>query len=121
MLDASQMPEDNADLAKIVIDCDRLPDDDPSSCPVSLDELLRYLVLEVPDGDALTQGDLAFCRTADVAGTHYWIWAFDEPDGEASYATVARSPNGNITLGYEANYYALTPEQYLLGDYHEVF
>ena len=74
----------------------------------------------VPGGDALREGDLSFVRTADVEGTKYWIWSFTEPDGESAYATVAVSSSGS-TLGYDANTYDLSPEQFILGDYHQVF
>lgn len=52
----------------------------------------------------------------------YWIERFHEPDGGASaYATVSVDANGSATLGYETDYYGLPPEQYVLGEHHQVF
>lgn len=39
----------------------------------------------------------------------------------AAYATVAVEPDGTQTVDYETDYYGLTPEQFILGDYHRVF
>ena len=121
VLRAEQMPEDNAALAEIAVEFAPLPENSAGSCPVSINELLRYLADEVPDGDALTEADLRFLRTADVEATRYWIWSFDEPDGDPAYVTVSVSPRGATTLCYDTNYYRLTPEQFILGDYHRVF
>ena len=121
VLPAEEMPDDNADLAVVAVDFERLADDDPTSCPVSLGELLEYLAMEVPDGEALTESSLRFLRTAEVGGTQYWIWSFEEPEGAKAYATVSVSPEGSATLGYDADYYGLSPEQFILGDYHQVF
>ena len=122
MLSAGDMPDDNADLATVDVSFPRLPDDSASSCPVPIQNLLEYLADEVPGGEQLNASDLTFLRTADVEGTGYWIWRFKEPDGgDAAYATVSVDDTGASTLGYEADYYGLSPEQFILGDYHEVF
>ncbi|HWJ63653.1 MAG TPA: hypothetical protein VNS19_16890 [Acidimicrobiales bacterium] len=122
MIRADEMPDDNADLVHVAIDFPRLPDDTAASCRVPLHEILDHLADEVPDGDELTAGDLEFLRTADVEGTGYWIWRFDEPgdDGEPAYLTVA-DDGTTTTVGYETDYYGLSPEQFILGDHHQVF
>lgn len=84
-------------------------------------DLLRYLRDEVPEGAVLIPSDLAFLRTALVDQRRYWIWRFNEPAGESAYATVSATPGGVATVGYGDNYYGLTPEQFILGDYHQVF
>lgn len=120
VLSAEEVPEDNAELASVDVDFARLPDDSAASCPVPISEVLRYLADEVPA--ALSEADLTFRRTAVVEGTRYWVWSFTEPDGgSAAYVTVSMSPAGATTLGYEDDYYGLSPEQYVLGDYHNVF
>ena len=121
VLSAEEMPDDNVDIALIQVDFPRLDDDSATSCPVAAAALIDYLTDEVPNGDRLTEGDLQFQRTADAEGVRYWIWAFDEPDGDLAYVTVSVSPSGASTIGYDANFYALTPEEFILGDYHEVF
>ena len=116
------MPDDNADLARVSVEFERLTPDSPSGCPVPPQDLLDYLADEVPDGELLTAADLTFVRTAKVADADYWVWRFREPgpDGKDAYATVSASA-GEVITGYEANYYGLTPEQFVLGDYHQVF
>ena len=116
------MPDDNADLADVEVYFPRLTPDSADGCPVSLSELLAYLTDEVPDGESLTEGELTFVRTARVADAEYWVWAFREPgpQGEDAFVTVSRS-GAQVTLGYEANYYDLSAEQFVLGDYHQVF
>lgn len=116
------MPDDNADLASIAVEFDRLTPDTAESSPLSSTEILRYLADEVPGGEGLSAHDLRFVRSAQIADRSYWIWSFREPDGGSSaYVTVALGQGDQTTLGYETNYYDLSPEQFLLGDYHDVF
>lgn len=122
VLSSDEMPEDNADLASIPIDFPRLAEDSPSGCPVPLTKLLAYLGSEVPGGDRLSASDLVFARTALVSETRYWIWRFNEPDGgDPAYVTVSVQLGVAATLGYGNNCYNLSPEQFILGDYHQVF
>lgn len=83
--------------------------------------MVECLRLESPDGDSIDTGGLSFLRTAQVADKRYWIWALQEADGSRCYVTVAISPEGRSCIGYEENYYELTPEQFMLGDDHQVF
>lgn len=116
------MPDDNAALANVQVEFPALRDDSADSSPTSVPALLDYLADEVPDGDRLTERDLTFVRTAQVADAEYWLWRFREPgpDGEDAFVTVSRR-GGQVCVGYGTDYYGLTPEQYILGDYHEVF
>lgn len=116
------MPEDNADLAKVDVEFERLVPDNSEGCPAPMTRLLSYLADEVPGGEDLGPEDLSFVRTARVEDHDYWLWRFREPgpDGDDAYLTVSRV-RGQVAVGYEANFYRLTPEQYLLGDYHHAF
>ncbi len=116
-----EMPEDNAELARLVVDFSRLADDTFDSCPVSMEDILDYLHLESPDGDGIEEKDLVFLRTAQVAEKAYWIWKFTESDGVECYVTVSATSQGETCIGYEQNAYGLTTEQYMLGDYYNVF
>lgn len=119
---ADDLPADNADLAKVQIDFPRLSDDSPVSSPVPVDDILQYLADEAPGGEMLTAADLVFLRTAQVEATRYWIWRFVEPDGgEPAYVTVSESADGSGGVGYDANSYGLSPEQFILGDYRDAF
>lgn len=121
MISYDDMPDENAELAHIAVSFPRLEPDSLQSCPVELNRILNYLSLEVPNGDCLQPDDLEFLRTADVEGTAYWIWRFLEPKGDQAYAVVSHRPDGVVTVGYDTNYYGLSPEQFILGDYHNVF
>jgi len=115
------MPEDNAELANVVIEFPLLQPNTAESCPIPIADVVDYLRLESPDGETVHPGQLRFLRTAQVADQRYWIWAFQESDDSACYATVSVSPDGSTCTGYDENYYGLTPEQFMLGDYHQVF
>jgi hypothetical protein len=115
------MPDDNAELANVEIQFQRLQPDTPDSCPVPLDDVVAYLRLESPDYESVEASQLTFLRTALLADHRYWIWSFQESDGSDCFVTVSQSPDGTTCTGYEENYYGLTPEQFMLGDYHQVF
>ena len=118
MISYEDMPEDNADIAKIEIDFPRLPDDTAASCPCPVHEIIDYLHLE---GETVTANDLEFIRTAQVEDHRYWIWRFRDEDGEECYVTVWFRSDRTQCVGYNDNYYGLTPEQFILADYHDVF
>lgn len=121
MISFEEMPEDNAELASIAIEFPRLQPDSAESCPVSLADVVAYLRLESPDYESVQANQLRFLRTALVADHRYWIWSFRESDGTECFVTVSESPDGTTCTGYEEDYYGLTPEQFMLGDYHNVF
>lgn len=121
MIPIEDMPDDNKDLARVRVEFPALTPDTPESCPVPLVDIVEYLRLESPDGENVHAEQLQFLRTANVADHRYWIWSFQETDGSACYATVSEAPDGSTCIAYEENYYGLTPEQYILGDYHQVF
>ena len=113
MLSFEEMPENNADLAKIKVEFSHVPLADVAD-PTEIEPyLLAYLELEGYKPD----GDLKFLRTALVEETVYWIWSFITGN-EAAYAVATQDPEENRTLGGDTNDYNLTPEQYILADYH---
>jgi hypothetical protein len=97
VLSAEQTPQDNTELAALDVDFSQFADDSPNACPVVLGDLLDHLADEVPGGEALSEMDLAFVRTAQVEDTRYWICSFIEPDGgEPAFATIALGPDGSV-------------------------
>jgi hypothetical protein len=104
-----------------VIDFPLLQPNDAESCPLPMETILDYLNEESSDGDGIQAGQLNFLRTALVAEKRYWIWSFQDSDGSDCFVTASWSPNGNAEIGYDENDYDLTPEQFMLGDYHDVF
>lgn len=121
MIPIEDMPEDNEELANLAVQFPSLSAETPDSCPVPLSDIVEYLRAESADGEAVQAGQLRFLRTAGVADHRYWIWSFKEEDGTVCYVTVSEAPDGSTCVGYEENAYGLTPEQYMLGDYHNVF
>ncbi len=121
MIPLEEMPADNADLANLDIRFPCLQPDTADTCPVSLDDLISYLRRESSDYESVTTSQLQFLRTAQVADHRYWIWSFRESDGSDCFATASQAPDGTTCLGYDENHYGLTPEQFMLGDYHQVF
>ena len=92
MLTFDEMPDDNAQARGDRNRNPPPPPDSPSSTPVAIDDVLRYLGAEAPGGRRLTAEDLLFIRTAEVADRDFWIWSFNEPDGGApAYVTVFRA------------------------------
>jgi len=85
-----------------------------------MDELLAYFSRESPDRSAITRERLKFLRTAKVQEREYWIWSYTQSDNSHAYVTVSKSP-GRIDIGYAPDFYRLSPEQFMLGDYHGVF
>lgn len=116
MLSYDEMPEDNAELANIEIDFPHVPFSEVSEPNEIEPYLVDYLKVEgfPPDGK------VQFIRTALVEDTVYWIWVLSS-GGEKVYATATQDRDGNTGLGCDTDYYGLTPEQYILGDYHECF
>jgi hypothetical protein len=121
MIPYDQMPEDNRDLAKLDVTFPFLDDNLEKACPESINTIVEYLRLESPDFHRVVPDQLTFCRTAQVAERKYWIWTFVESDGTDCYVTVSQDEDGSTCIGYEQNYGAWTPEQFMLGDYHDVF
>lgn len=121
MIPYEEMPEDNADLVDVVVDFPLLQPNTAESCPLPMDAILDYLNDESPDGEEIQAEDLKFVRTALLDEKHYWIWTFQDTEGADCYVTASWSPNGDAEIGYEENEYDLTPEQFMLGDYYDVF
>ena len=115
MLSFEEMPDDNEDLAKININFPPIPNTESVDPNIFMPEMLEYLELEgfKPDGE------LKYLRTALVEETSFWIWEFTS-DNEKCYATVDKKENA-ICYGCDTDYFGLTPEQFILGTYHQCF
>ena len=114
MLTYDEMPEDNADLAKITVEFPHVPLSEVSDPKEIESYLLDYLDRE----GYKPHGPLQFLRTALVEDTVYWIWAF-VTDSENAYAVATQDADGRTSVGCDTNDFGLTPEQYVLADYHK--
>jgi hypothetical protein len=121
MIPYQDMPENNREIAKLEVSFPNLESNTPASCPVQVSEILEYLNDEAPSDDSISEKDLKFIRTAQVAESEYWIWEFQDSEGTKYYVTVSRSPQGSTEISYDENFYSLTPKQFILGTYHNVF
>ena len=65
-------PRTREGVAKLAVDFPRLVPDSPKGCPASIKEIRRY----VSDEWKLPEFDLAFGRSANVAGVRFWVWTF---------------------------------------------
>ena len=95
-----------------------LPENSPSSCPVSAGELLRYVRSNAEGARHVRLDQLVFVRTAQVQECRYWLWRFPAA-GLASYALVMQDAEGpwlscHQSLGGQA------PEDVLIADYRTV-
>jgi hypothetical protein len=108
-------------LAALEVEFPRLADDPLAGCPRGPYQVLEYLAAEVPEGESLTweRSDVRSHRPG--GGNGVLDLAVQRPTGDTAHATVAIGPDGTQTIGYEADCYGLSPEQYILGDYHQVF
>lgn len=108
-----EMPDDNAELANLDIDFPKV-----SFNKVSEPEEIEPHLLDYLDREGYKPDDgLQFIRTAQVFEQTYWIWSF-VTDGEEAYATATQDEEGDTGLGCDTNDYKLSPEQYILADYH---
>jgi hypothetical protein len=121
MIPCEDMPEDNQDLANTDVSFPYLRDNSPASCPVKIEKILEYLELEGESVEFIKKEGLKFIRTAQVAKEKYCIWEFFDSENKKCYVTVSKSRWGRPCISYDEDYYGLTPEQFILGDYHNVF
>ena len=114
MLTYDEMPDDNVELAKIAVEFPHVPLSEVSDPKEIEPYLIDYLKREGYTADA----PLQFLRTALVENTVYWIWGFST-DGENAYAVATQDADGHTSVGCDTNDFGLTPEQYMLADYHK--
>lgn len=118
MLNFEDLPDDNAELAGLSVSFPTLKDNSFTSCPVSLKEIAAYVARE--SGEVVNAEQLKFVRTARVADHDYWLWTLTESDGQRAYVSVSRAGPA-VQVGYSPDTYGLTAEQFMLGDYYDVF
>lgn len=109
----------SSELASIHPEFLRLLDDRAASCPISMDEILEYLRLEMDD--SCPQADeLEFVRTARVKNDTCWLWRFEDQVKGDACVTVWLYADGRSCIGYRSNTDGLTPEQYIYGEYNQL-
>ena len=112
------MPDDNEDIAKFDIAFPLLDEIQTNRHPEFVEPLLEYLHNE---GETIGSCDLHFIKAVQVKDRKYWIWEFRDEDGDHNYALASEFSNGASWLNYDLNWDKLSPDQFILGDYHQVF
>ncbi len=92
-----------------------LPENSPASCPVSAQELLRYVRSNAEGARHVRLDQLVFVRTARIAGCGYWLWRFPAA-GLASYALVMEDAEGPWLTCHQS-LAGMAPEEVLIADY----
>ncbi len=82
-------------------------------------KLLDYLKSE--GEEQINKDDLTFICTAKVADEKYWVWEFSDSENKKCYVTVSQKPGGCTYISYDEDHCGLSPEQFILGMYHNVF
>lgn len=104
-------------VAGLSIDYPALPMDTPSSCPLPVQAVSEYLSSA---GEETCSSNLKFLRSALVDTHKYWIWRFDDQGGDECFAVVVVEPDETVSIGYLYNWFDLTPEQLIYGDFHGI-
>jgi hypothetical protein len=112
------MPDDNEDLIKLDIAFPYLDEIQIKRNPNFIQDLLEYLHLE---GETVSSDGLNFIKAVKVKEQKYWIWEFSDKDREHCYAVVGEDTSGVLSFSYDLDWYHLTPDQFILGEYHNVF
>jgi len=92
-----------------------LPENSSASCPVSVQELLRYVRSNAEGARHVRIDQLVFLRTARIADCDYWLWRFPAA-GLASYALVMLDAEGPWLTCHQS-LGGMAPEDVLIADY----
>jgi hypothetical protein len=95
-----------------------LPENSPTSCPVTAQEILRYVRSNAEGARHVRLDQLVFVRTALVGECRYWMWRFPTP-GLASHALVMLDAEGPWLSCRQAPG-VQAPEDILIADYQTV-
>jgi hypothetical protein len=92
-----------------------LPENSPSSCPVSVQELLRYVRSNAEGARHVRVDQLVFVRTAQIEDCGYWLWRFPAAS-LVSYALVMLDAEGPWMTCHQS-LGGMAPEDVLIADY----
>jgi len=95
-----------------------LPENSPASCPVTTQEILRYVRSNAEGARHVRLDQLVFVRTAQVGECRYWLWRFPTA-GLASHALVMQDAEGPW-LSCRQGPGVQAPEDILIADYRTV-
>jgi hypothetical protein len=82
MISREQLPDDPLEWKGIDVSFPRLGADTEESSPRPRPEVFDYICRESADSDQAKEERLKFLRTAQVGEAQYWLWSYEEEDGE---------------------------------------
>jgi hypothetical protein len=112
------MPDDNEDIAKFNIAFPLLDEIQTKRYREFVEPLIDYLHDEE---ETIESDDLNFIKAVQVKDRKYWIWEFRDQDDDLCYVVASEDSYGTLRLCYDQNWYNLSPDQFIIGDYHNVF
>ena len=118
MIPRDKLGEDPLAWKDITVTFVRLARDSEDSCPRSREEIIAYVRTESADLDAAEETRLNFVRTAQVSDAEYWLWSYEEKDGELCYVALRKKTNSEYLSLSSAS--GLSPELYLLAHYYDM-
>ena len=118
MISRENLPDDAADWNRIPVFFSRLTEDTPSSCPYSPEELFQYVQTESSDTSLASKDRFMFLRTAQLGDAQFWLWSYEESDGEQVLVACRLSADRSTSL-ILASPNGLTAEQFMLAEYYD--
>jgi hypothetical protein len=116
--EASQYKGTFEDVRGVDVSLTRLAPDVAGTCPVPMEDIVEYVDTEEL-GASSPPSSPEFIRTALIGQTKYWIWKYNNGDGEANYALASEWP-GARTLTMCDWTYNMTPEQFILAQHFQI-
>jgi hypothetical protein len=118
MIPREKLPEDPLEWSDVKVSFAHLAPDSADSCPQTKEEILEYIARESADLDRTNEERLKFIRTAQVADARYWLWSYEEEDGEVCYVAL-RQKKGSEYLSLSSTS-SLSVDRYLLAHYYDM-
>jgi len=118
MIPREKLPDDPMEWTDINVSFPHLAPDSSESCPQTKEEILEYVARESADLDQAKEARLKFLRTAQVSDARYWLWSYEEEDGEVCYVALRQKKDSeHLSLSSTSG---LSPEHYLLAHYYNM-
>ncbi len=118
MIAREELPEDPIEWHDVSVSFPSLRQNSEASSPSPRSEIFEYIQRESADLDQAKDERLRFIRTAQVADARYWLWTYEEEDGEVCYIALRQKEDSeHISLSSTSG---LSPEHYLLAHYYDM-
>jgi hypothetical protein len=115
---ASQFKGAFEDVRSVDVSLPRLSPDVPESCPVATADMVEHVDTEEM-GASSPRSSVEFIRTALIGHVKYWIWKYNNGDGDANYALVSEWPGGRTVTMCDWTY-DMTPEQFMIAQHFQI-